>query len=464
MTQSGTLLQLGQDWIDELSVAAATEAPAPELRVTTVHDPPYISIYPQANGSYSYDGYIYEVWQLATRLLGLRYKIAPLPSGEFGSLDGNGTWTGMVGELAYGRADFALTWIDFRQDRAAVIDFIDAAPMEQLKSEFFIRRGSGEMPSISLAMLTSLLKPLGTGVWWTLLASVFVLSVVLCLTLRLSHPPEEERQKVEDLTWRSCLLSSFSSVVGQGWTQTPSSMAARITTMSGWLLGIMLCTSYTANLISSLTVITVDRPISSLKEFSEQSDWKFAIERGHAHLNDWKQSQDAYKRELFSRSVSGQGFIALSWTPEVIQKISQPRVLTYFSSRAHMFHALGRDACNMVTLNDHQPVITTSGYMAIAKGLDPLRQQINQLVLQMYQAGVLQRLKTKWMASSRDTCGTPPSTRALSFGEVLPVLVIIPLAVVVSAAILFLEMVTFRFAAKRANRIPEVDAELKKDK
>ena len=99
MNQSGTLLQFGQGWIDEPSVAALTEAPDRELRVTVVHDPPYISIYPQVNGSYSYGGYIYEVWQLVARQLDLQYRMVPLLSGTFGSLDDNGSWTGMVGEL-----------------------------------------------------------------------------------------------------------------------------------------------------------------------------------------------------------------------------------------------------------------------------------------------------------------------------------------------------------------------------
>ena len=451
--------QVGQGWFDEPSVAAATtEAPDRELRVTTVHDPPYVSIYPQSNGSYSYDGYIYEVWQLVAHQLNLRYRMVPLLSGAFGSLDDNGTWTGMVGELAYGRADIALTWLDFRQDRAAVIDYIDTAQMGQLRSEFFIRRGSGEMPPLSLAGLGSLLKPLGSGVWWTLLASVFVLSVVLRLTLRLSHPRGEERWTVAELTWRSCLLSVFSSVIGQGWATTPDSMAARITTMSSWFLGLMIYTSYTANLISHLAVVTVDRPISSLKEFSEQSDWKFAIVPGHGHLNDWKEGDDVYKRELFWRTVSGQGFIALTWTPESIQSINQPRVMTYLTT-VYLFHALGAEACDMVPLNDHQSPVVTNGYMAIAKGLDPVRQAINQLVFQMYQAGVLQQLKTKWMTSSRVTCEAPPSTRSFSFGEFLPVLIIIPLAVMVSAAILLIETVAFRCTAKQANHILVLDAE-----
>ena len=243
MNQPDTLLQIGQGWSDEPSVAAATEVPIPELRVTAVHHSPYISIYPHANGSYSYDGYIYEVWQIVARQLDLRYRMVPMLSGVFGSLDGNGTWNGMVGELAYGRADIALAILDFRQDRAAVIDYIDTAPVGQQKSEFFIRRGSGEVPTLSLAGLESLLKPLDTNIMWTLLASVFVLSVVLRLTLWLSHPRGEERRTVEEMTWGSCLLSCFMSAIGQGWAITPNSMAARITTMSCWFLGIMIYTS-----------------------------------------------------------------------------------------------------------------------------------------------------------------------------------------------------------------------------
>ena len=183
MNQPDTVLQIGQGWSDEPAVAAATEVPIPELRVTAVHHSPYISIYPHANGSYSYGGYIYEVWQLVARQLDLRYRMVPMLSGVFGSLDGNGTWTGMVGELAYGRADIALAILDFRQDRAAVIDYIDTAPVGLQRSEFFIRRGSGEVPTLSLAGLESLLKPLDTNIMWTLLASVFVLSGAPSYTL-----------------------------------------------------------------------------------------------------------------------------------------------------------------------------------------------------------------------------------------------------------------------------------------
>ena len=434
---------------------AVWKAPDRELRATAVHDPPYFSVYPHANGSYSYDGYIHELWQSVALRLGLRYRIVPLLSGAFGSLDDNGTWTGMVGELAYGRADIALTWINIRHDRATVIDYIDAAPIDQLQYEFFIRRGSGEAHSISSAV-SSLLKPFDANVWWALIASVFVLSVVLRLTVRLSHPGGEERRTVEEMTWGSCLMSSFMSVIGQGWVTTPSSMAARTVTMSCWVLGIMICASYTANLISHLTVVTVDRPISSLKEFTEQSDWTFAIEPGHGHLNDWKVGRNVYKRELFSRTVNRQGVIELTWAPEAIQSITQPRVMTYITFN-WLSNALGKGACNLVTLNNHEPPVVSNGYMAIAKGLDGLRHTINQLMHRMMETGQLRRLRNKWVASSRVTCEAPTGSRALSFGQFLPVFSIVPLAVVFSAVILLIEAVVSKYAEKRAKRVPKLE-------
>ena len=95
---------------------------ASELRVTAVHDPPYVSVHTLPNGSYKFDGYLYDIWKIIAQTLNIRYRLTPVSDGGFGLLDGNGTWNGMVGDLAYGRADVGLTWFldeerSFRSDR-----------------------------------------------------------------------------------------------------------------------------------------------------------------------------------------------------------------------------------------------------------------------------------------------------------------------------------------------------------
>ena len=222
-----------------------------ELRVSAIHDPPFFFIQSHNNGSYSYDGYLYELWRALAREVGVRYRIVPLHTYEYGHPDRNGTWTGLIGELVHRRADIALSWLGRFTNRESLMEFLDAVPVTLYQNDFYVRRGPSDGPTITSRTFASLLKPLHSNVWWTLLASMLILSVVLRVTLRFNHPRAESRRTVDGMTWGSCLLNSFLSVVGQGWAVTPDSLAARTVTLSTWVLGILLHASYTANLMST---------------------------------------------------------------------------------------------------------------------------------------------------------------------------------------------------------------------
>ena len=113
---------VGRNWSAE-----AEDVLKREVRVIAINDPPYIAIHPQPDGSYRYGGYLFDVWQMIAEALDLRYRVVPLLDGGFGRLQENGTWTGMVGELAYGRADVGLSWLWMRKDRMQVVDYLDVA-------------------------------------------------------------------------------------------------------------------------------------------------------------------------------------------------------------------------------------------------------------------------------------------------------------------------------------------------
>ena len=74
------------------------------------------------------------------RELGLHYRMVPLLAGGYDSLDANSTWMGMVGELAYGRADVALAGLLDRPDRRAVVDFIYSVAVVQDQASQHIRK------------------------------------------------------------------------------------------------------------------------------------------------------------------------------------------------------------------------------------------------------------------------------------------------------------------------------------
>ena len=252
--QIGSMLSVGQSWSRKTCPGSCDSCDfddtGKEIRVTAIHDPPYMKI-DQSNGSYSYDGYLFALWEIIAHELKLRYRIETPDVKAFGNLDENGNWTGMIGELAYGRADVSLSRLYIRADRAKVVDYLDSQPVDTVRETFYIPKNLDEIPNFSEYIYQSLLKPLDSNVWWSLLASMFLLSMILCFIEKANRKNSESSQTVKDMTWGSCLLSSYMTLVGQGWATTPDSLAGRITTIFSWVLGLVIYTTYTTNLISS---------------------------------------------------------------------------------------------------------------------------------------------------------------------------------------------------------------------
>ena len=456
--QIGNMLSVGMRWSDETTHTpdllsgsdSAFKEQARQLRVVAIQDPPYTAYKRLSNGSYHFEGYLVDIWEIIAQRLNLRYKIEPLVDGGYGNMDENGTWSGMVGELAYGRADVMLSWLYLRPDRTAVVDFIDSVAVESVKETFYIQQRSGDASVLTKDLFQSLLKPLGTSVWWALIASMLVLSVVLRVIIRAGHAKSERRQTVTEMTWSSCLLSSFMTLVGQGWARTPDSLAARTVTIFSWMLGIVIYASYTTNLISHLTVVTVDRPIASLKEFSESSDWILAMQPGHGVLNDWKLSRDVYLKMMYEQVIARSGFLAITTSQESINKLAQPNVMAYTSTRM-LFSLLGNRACKMVTLEEPATYQTSSGFLAMAQGMPTLHAAIDKLLTKLHELGVLWRLKWKWVKDDGAGigCDSEEDSHALSVIEFLPVLVVAGLGLVVSVLLLVAELMWYMF-----NRAP----------
>ena len=434
MESINSLLSLGKNWSAE---PLDRSDPDHRLRVVAVNDPVFLSVETQSNGSYRYGGYLYDLWKMVASKMNLNYQMVPLAVPDFGMIDANGTWTGLVGELAYGRADVALASLDMTPDRAAVIDFLDGFPVDQSTVGFFVRRIIPETLQLS-SLLSSLLKPLDTNVWWALLVSVLLLAVILRISLHFNRGGAESQQTVDEMPWTTCLLSCYMSIVGQGWSTTPDSLAARMATISCWILGFIIYSSYTANLISHLTVITEHLPINSLEEFSERPDWKLAVPVGNSRFDKWRSSRDVHERALFQRYATGKGIIILNFTSlnASIEVMIRERVMT-LADFSYVPALLGPDACLLAPIpTDQQSVFT---FMAVTKRKNRLRRRINRLLLKMATGGLISRLRRRWKKSSQIICEDPTGYKAISFRDSLAVLVLVPLSLCASMMVLVLE-------------------------
>ena len=447
MERLDRLQSVGQPWNPEPR-DGTPEGQGEVLRVTTLYNPYFMGGDWRPDGSFDCRGYLCDLWHMIADHLNITYRIAPLESGDYGTLDANNTWSGMVGQLAYGHADIALAPLVMRADRSAVIDFLDAYPVARMTHGLYVRADQGEHFQMS-TMSHALLKPLDVNVWWVLLTSLLLLATALHICLRFSHANTESNQRAEDMTWSSCLLACFMSQVGQGWTTTPNSLAARTVTISCWVLATVLSTSYTANLVSHLTKVTTRPPVSSLKDFSERPDWRFTIPLGHAALNDWKVSSDKYERELYKRTVTGQGFVPLRLTsPDELWSDLQGQTMGYVNIDM-VFGLMPEKACSLVPVPD-TPAKTYISYMAIAKGRERLRRAINQVLLKMSDSGLIARLKNRRSRPKVAICKTSATHKAIGITDVAVMLLIVPLSLCICVVIFSVEWISFKVQTKKA--------------
>ena len=447
MEHQDRLLSVGRQWsLEDVDTELATGETHEELRVTTVHNPPLMTIDPQPDGSYSYSGYLYDLWKAIAEELNLRFRMVPLlgRAHGYGTLHENGTWSGMVGELAYGRADVAVATLDMRPDRAAVVDYLDTYPILSVTYKFHVRRAGGEIPQLSMDLFGALLNPLHGAVWWTLLASVLLLSMVLWISEGLSHTQAKKGKPSKDMTWTSCLLSCFMAAVGQGWASTPDSLSGRIVTLSCWMLGIIITTSYTANLISHLTVIDVSSPITNLKEFSEKRGWKLSVSRGHASISDWKVSSNPYECELYRRTVTGDGFIPLDISSFENTDDGTNGKVMFYASANQLFGFFGDGACDLVPV-PNAPEKSADAFMAISKERRRLRRSINRLLLKMGNVGPVRVLRDRWVNPPNLMCEKSTGYKTMTFSQMIAVLLIMPLTVCACVVIFGLEWFFFKF-------------------
>ena len=419
--------------------------PYPELRIVTLEDSLFLSVQRRPNGSHIFGGYLYELWTLVAEQLKLTYRIRLLATRNFGALDANGTWAGLVGELAHDRADVALASLDMNIARASVIDYLTASEVDAATSGFYVRRGHRETPPLS-DVLASLLRPLHVNVWWSVLVSLLVLSVVLRCTLRFEPRRAGVARTESVVDWTECLLLCLMTLARQAWAGTPSSASARVATITCWALSILIHASFTANLISLMSgARSEETAITSLGQFLERPDWRLALPNGTGELNYWRVSANRHERALYERYKTGQRVIFLTSTSErSMRRTTEERVLT-FVDLPYVSRAIGQDVCLLAPLSE-EPQYKRFTFIGISKNNKRLRAEINQVLLRMKSHGLISRLKRRWVTTHDIVCKTPTGYRELTFSDLFDILVIVPISVIISTALFVLEHVV-RYAA-----------------
>lgn len=237
------------------------------FRVVTVETPPFI-MYNKEKDEWS--GYCIDLIEEIRKILGFEYEIRLADDNNFGSMNDDGEWNGMIKELVDKKADIALGALSVMAERENVVDF--TVPYYDLVGlSILMKKPKAE------TSLFKFLTVLENDVWLCILGSYFFTSILMWVFDKMSpysYQNNKDKYKNDDekreFTLKESLWFCMTSLTPQGGGEAPKNLSGRLVAATWWLFGFIIIASYTANLAAFLTVSRLESPVESLDDLSKQ--------------------------------------------------------------------------------------------------------------------------------------------------------------------------------------------------
>ena len=237
------------------------------LTFTVMHWPPYIIKY----NSSTYSGYYIHLMALIAESMNFTYHVIGPMDQKYGSVE-NGQWTGMIRQLVDKEADVAAS-LTQTYERGQVVTQIKTPVLIGYEVVMYHK------PEPSAMSLDALRRPFNLKVWLAylgaLVATVIVFHVVQCLLT-------SQKNSLIHCQYVGYILRS---TFNQGTAWSPWHVSSRII-YSFYTLGwIILMATYTACLVSFLSVKKEVIPFRTMLELSQSSSYKLGVLGGTSSYN-----------------------------------------------------------------------------------------------------------------------------------------------------------------------------------
>lgn len=188
--------------------------------------------------------------------------------------------------------------ISITSDREEVVDF--SKPFKQKMFNFLMKKPE------EISTIFQFLSPLSTFVWIAILSSLVLVSLLLFLMDRfspnypsvvannhdLSDPDPDDGHSSISVGLRESIWFMYGALVGggtEGWN--PRTVSCRLLTSAWWFFGLIIISSYTANLAAFLTVTKIETPIKSITDLALQKQVRYGTVRNTYAMSMFKNSQ-----------------------------------------------------------------------------------------------------------------------------------------------------------------------------
>lgn len=399
-----------------------------------------------ANGTVQWccAGLSIDLLQILRTRLEFDYDLFEVPDRTCGVKDQNtGKWNGLIKTLQEGGADMALTSLQITPNRAEAVEF--TVP--------YLETGTAIIVSLRNDTISAyaILEPYDYGAWCLILfisvhsvgASIFIFEWLSPRGLDQGRTPMREHSFSLFRSFWLIWAMLFGAAVS---ADNPRGVSARFMGNVWALFALVFLASYTANLAAfmitkntyyDLEGITDWRLNSPLKH---QPPFKFATvfnSSTEENLRDNHPSMYKYMRDFNTQSIK-----------EAINLLRRGQIQAFIYDASPLQFQVGIDKnCQLMLVG--KPYAMSGYAVAFPKGQTELKEEMDDLILELQDDGELERLRKYWLSGpcySKQRIGqSSQRLRELNFTSAF---ILLASGIVLGGLLLVMEHLYFRFGRK----------------
>ncbi|XP_056232365.1 glutamate receptor ionotropic, delta-2 isoform X2 [Seriola aureovittata] len=427
------------------------------LRVVTVLEEPFVMVSENVLGKpKKYQGYSIDVLDALSNYLGFKYEIYVAPDHKYGSLQPDGQWNGLMGELVFKRADVGLSALTITPERESVVDF--TTRYMDYSVGVLLRKAERTVDMFAC------LAPFDLSLWACIAGTVLLVGILVYL-LNWLNPPRLPMGSVSSTTLYNSMWFVYGSFVQQGGEVPYTTLATRMMMGVWWMFALIVISSYTANLAAFLTITRIENSIQSLQDLSKQTELPYGTVLDSAVYDQVRsKAMNPFERDpMYSQmwrmiNRTGGGDNNVEESKEGIRKVKYGRFGFVWDAAVLEYVANNDEDCSFYTVSNNAP---DRGYGIAMQHGSPYRDIFSQRILELQQNGDMDILKLKWWPKD-SPCDLYSSVQTRQRGNALDIHSFAGVFCVLAAGVVLsclIAMVESWWSRRKGSRVPSKETQ-----
>ncbi|XP_045890142.1 glutamate receptor ionotropic, delta-2 [Micropterus dolomieu] len=422
------------------------------LRVVTVLEEPFVMVSENVLGKpKKYQGFSIDVLDALSNYLGFKYEIYVAPDHKYGSLQPDGQWNGLMGELVFKRADVGLSALTITPERESVVDF--TTRYMDYSVGVLLRKAERTVDMFAC------LAPFDLSLWACIAGTVLLVGILVYL-LNWLNPPRLPMGSVSSTTLYNSMWFVYGSFVQQGGEVPYTTLATRMMMGVWWMFALIVISSYTANLAAFLTITRIENSIQSLQDLSKQTELPYGTVLDSAVYDQVRhKAMNPFERDpMYSQmwrmiNRTGGGDNNVEESKEGIRKVKYGRFGFVWDAAVLEYVANNDEDCSFYSVSNNAP---DRGYGIAMQHGSPYRDIFSQRILELQQNGDMDILKLKWWPKD-SPCDLYSSIQTRQRGNALDIHSFAGVFCVLAAGVVLsclIAMVESWWSRRKGSRVP----------